>query len=45
MAVVRVVDEPVAVTVPLAPDETASGKEIHLGFQLSDEQLRYNRAC
>lgn len=43
VAAVRHVDDPVAVTVPLAPGETASGKEIYLGFQLSDEQLRYNR--
>lgn len=36
-------DAPVTVTVPVAPGETAAGKEIYLGFQLSDEQLRYNR--
>ncbi len=41
---VRYVDEQVTLDLPLQAGESARQYEVFIGFQLSDEQLRYNRA-
>lgn len=41
-ATTRHVDNEVVMTIPQAEGE-ATGKEVYLGFQLSDEELRFNR--